>query len=118
MSIDADRLTVAIGDNAITYYDRKTGDMRQSTDVYTPEEEGGRLVAVQDLSGNAAQWDYLRSLYELSVGETARFRMLNIISKEQWEKQDVLFTLRPGYSAQQMQQLRYSQPQVWLNENL
>ncbi len=106
------------GQMLITYYHRETGQLIEST--YVSEEmveadiTGGESVAVQDLSGNS-DINVGAGYYELEVGETARFRMLEIISEEMWNSTDVLLTPCGGYSAEQLQWLKWEQPHILLN---
>ncbi len=111
MAIEESYCSIATGIAAVTYYDEATGQL-----IDAMGDGIGKSVATQDLSGNADQSigvDY----YQLSVGETARFRVLHIISKDMWDKKTVLLTPQCGrYNTDQMTWMRYDQPHIVLNK--
>ncbi len=111
MVIDEPYCSIATGQAVIAYYDEATGQLTESTG-----DGVGVGVATQDLSENADRSvgvDY----YQLSVGETARFRVLHIISKEMWDEKAVLLTPQCGrYNTDQMTWMQYDQPHILLNK--
>lgn len=111
MSIDEDYCSIASGNMVVTYYD-------DETDRLTEFIVGGMDVAIQDLSGNS-NLSVGAGYYELAVGETARFRFVNIISKDMWEQKDVLLTPMYGrYNTDQMRWLYLEQPHIHLNKDI
>ena len=110
MTIDEPYCSVATGQVAVTYYDEATGQL-----IDAIGDGIGEGVATQDLSGNADRSvgvDY----YQVSVGETARFRVLHIISEEMWNEKTVLLTPQCGrYNTDQMTWMHYDQPHIHLN---
>ena len=110
MTIDEPYCSVTTGQAAVTYYDEATERL-----IDAMGDGIGEGVATQDLSGNADRSvgvDY----YQLSVGETARFRVLHIISEEMWNEKTVLLTPQCGrYNTDLMTQMRYDQPHIHLN---
>ncbi len=110
MTIDEPYCSIATGQAVITYYDEASGQLTESTG-----DGVGVGVATQDLSKNADRSvgvDY----YQLSVGKTARFRVLHIISKEMWDEKAVLLTPQCGrYNTDQMTWMQYDQPHILLN---
>lgn len=112
MDVNESYCSITTGQAAITYYDETTGQL-----IDAMGDGVGTSVATQDLSGNSDQSvgiDY----YQLSVDETAHFRVLYIISEEMWNEKTVLLTPQCGrYNTDQMNWMYYDQPHIYLNEH-
>lgn len=106
MLMDEGYQTIAPAGMMISYYDRENNEIQQGHSDYW-------IVASKDLSGNGVEG---YAFYVLAEGETARFRLVRLISQHIWETQDVLFTMRLGYGAWQLQTLHYTEPHILLNE--